>query len=94
MVDMQMRAQHDVDVLRLDAGRQRAVRAKAIWRGEIPAAPAPPCRCRNRIDQDRQPVLANEKALDGDGEKTARRILQARLQPCAVGIEVRLACSR
>ena len=87
---MQMRAQHDVDVFGLDAGLAqpfeprplRAVKLRPRARLLVVAGAG--------VDQDREPVLANEKALDGDGEKAALRILEARLQPVAVGIEMRL----
>ena len=42
------------------------------------------------VDQDGQAVLADQEALDGDGQKAARRILEARLKPVAVGVEMGL----
>ena len=42
------------------------------------------------IDQHREARLLDQEALDGDGEEAAGRILEARHQPAAIGVKMRL----
>src|SRR5262249_563963 len=46
------------------------------------------------IDEDREPVPAQKKALDRDGEESVGPALKARHEPVAVGVEMRLRAIR
>ncbi len=87
MIDMQVRAEHHIDLLGRDAGR-------AQLREPGPVAPVEgrtPARlvvAAAAVDQDGEAILANQEALDGEREIAARRILKTRTEPVAIGGEV------
>ncbi len=91
VIDVQMRAQHDVDVFGRDAGFARAVRATAIVRRRNSGRARAPCRCRNRQSTRMvSPFWRMRKLWMVMARSPLCRILEARLQPVAVGIEMRL----
>ena len=86
---MQMRAKHDVDVLGLDAGFAQPIQPRPGAAVKVRAG-AFLVVATTGVDQNGEAVLANQETLDGDGQDSGLRVLEARHQPVAVRIEVLL----
>jgi len=89
MVDVQVRAQDHVDVLGRDTrGPQsfepRPVAAVEVW------ALAVFVIATAGIDENGQPILADQETLNADDQISANRVLKTRHKPSTVLIEIRL----